>query len=295
MFRQMSNAVSCSVTGRPKAYARLMRMDKPIGCMLLLWPTLWALWLAADGLPQPLHVIIFAAGVFIMRSAGCVINDYADREFDAEVKRTQNRPLATGEIQPREAIILFVVLSLIALLLVSQLNGLTIALSVVGALLAFSYPFFKRFTHLPQAYLGIAFGWGIPMAYAAELNTVPPEGWLLLCTNIIWAMAYDTEYAMVDRDDDLRIGVKSTAILFGDWDRHWVGVFLLLTLALLALIGQLRGLNVYYFAGLVFAAVSALWQLGLIKKRQRDLCFKAFLHNAWFGAFVFCGLVLSFL
>ncbi|MGU9956545.1 MAG: 4-hydroxybenzoate octaprenyltransferase [Arenicellales bacterium WSBS_2016_MAG_OTU3] len=291
----MSNAVSCSVTGRPKAYARLMRMDKPIGCMLLLWPTLWALWLAADGLPQPLHVIIFAAGVFIMRSAGCVMNDYADREFDAEVKRTQNRPLATGEIQPREAIILFVVLSLIALLLVSQLNGLTIALSVVGALLAFSYPFFKRFTHLPQAYLGIAFGWGIPMAYAAELNTVPPEGWLLLCTNIIWAMAYDTEYAMVDRDDDLRIGVKSTAILFGDWDRHWVGVFLLLTLALLALIGQLRGLNVYYFAGLVFAAVSALWQLGLIKKRQRDLCFKAFLHNAWFGAFVFCGLVLSFL
>ncbi len=283
------------MTERLKDYARLMRLHRPIGILLLLWPTLWALWIAAQGRPG-LHVFaVFVLGVVLMRSAGCVINDYADRDFDPHVERTRDRPIAAGRVTPREALALFAALCLIAFALVLTLNRFTILLSVAGAFLAATYPFVKRFTHLPQFYLGAAFGWGIPMAFAAATGAVPPAGWVLFAANVCWAVAYDTAYAMVDRDDDLKVGVKSTAILFGRYDRLMIFLFHVLTLALLAWTGALAGLGLRYHAGLVAAFGFALYQQRLMRGRTRDGCFRAFLNNNWFGAAVFAGLMMSYL
>ncbi|MEK7222983.1 MAG: 4-hydroxybenzoate octaprenyltransferase [Pseudomonadota bacterium] len=275
-------------------YARLMRLHRPIGILLLLWPTLWALWSAAQGRPG-LHVLaVFVLGVVLMRSAGCVINDYADRDFDPHVERTRDRPIAAGRVTPREALVLFAALCLIAFALVLTLNRLTILLSFAGAFLAATYPFVKRFTHLPQFYLGAAFGWGIPMAFAAQTGGIPPAGWVLFAANVCWAVAYDTAYAMVDRDDDRKVGVKSTAILFGRHDRAMVFLFHVLTLSLLAYSGALAGLGLRYYAGLVAALGFALYQQQLMRDRTRDGCFRAFLNNNWFGAAVFAGLMLNY-
>jgi 4-hydroxybenzoate polyprenyltransferase len=282
------------IVERLKDYARLMRLHRPIGILLLLWPTLWALWVAAHGRPD-LHVLaVFVLGVVLMRSAGCVINDYADRDFDPHVERTRDRPIAAGRVSPREALVLFVALCLIAFALVLTLNRLTILLSFAGVFLAASYPFVKRFTHLPQFYLGAAFGWGIPMAFAAQTGGIPPVGWILFAANVCWAVAYDTAYAMVDRDDDQKVGVKSTAILFGRHDRAMVLLFHVLTLSLLAYSGALAGLGLRYYAGLVAAFGFALFQQKLMLGRTRDGCFRAFLNNNWFGAAVFAGLLLNY-
>ncbi len=276
---------------RLKDYARLMRLHRPIGILLLLWPTLWALWIAAQGRPG-LHVFaVFVLGVVLMRSAGCVINDYADRDFDPHVERTRDRPIAAGRVTPREALALFAALCLVAFALVLTLNRLTILLSFAGAFLAATYPFVKRFTHLPQFYLGAAFGWGIPMAFAAETGTVPPAGWVLFAANVCWSVAYDTAYAMVDRDDDLKVGVKSTAILFGRYDRLMILLFHVLTLLLLVWTGALAGLGLRYHAGLAAALGFALYQQHLMRGRTRDGCFRAFLNNNGFGAAVFAGLL----
>jgi 4-hydroxybenzoate polyprenyltransferase len=279
---------------RLREYALLMRLHRPIGSLLLLWPVLWALWFASAGRPSLAVLAVFVAGVVLMRSAGCVINDYADRGFDPHVARTRDRPLAAGRVTPREALALFTVLCAIAFLLVLTLNRLTILLSVVGVLLAASYPFMKRWTSLPQFYLGAAFGWGIPMAYAAQTGAVPVDAWILFAANICWAVAYDTAYAMVDRDDDLRIGVKSTAILFGRADRSMIALFHLLTLGLLAWVGARVGLGLTYYMGLVLAAGLALQQQWQIRTRDRDACFRAFLDNNRFGAVVFAGLFLDY-
>ncbi|MFL6650837.1 MAG: 4-hydroxybenzoate octaprenyltransferase [Sulfurifustaceae bacterium] len=279
---------------RLKDYAVLMRLDRPIGSLLLLWPTLWALWFASGGRPDPRILMVFVIGVFLMRSAGCVINDYADRGFDPHVERTRNRPIAAGRVAPREALVLFTVLCVAAFALVLTLNRLTIGLSVIGAVLAATYPFLKRWTHLPQFYLGMAFGWGIPMAFAAQLDAVPAVAWWLLAANICWSVAYDTAYAMSDRPDDLRIGVKSTAILFGKYDRLMVGVFHALTLLLLVYVGRITGRGILYYAGVAIAAGIALYEQWLIRARARDACFKAFLDNNRFGAAVFFGLALDY-
>lgn len=284
-----------SWTGRLGDFARLMRLHRPIGIFLLLWPALWALWIAGRGQPAWLILLIFVAGVVLMRSAGCVINDYADRGFDPHVARTRDRPLATGAVSTREALVLFVVLCLIAFVLVLQLNRLTIGLSFVGAFLAASYPFMKRYTHLPQFYLGAAFGWAIPMAFAAQTGAVPMVAWILFAANIAWSVAYDTIYAMVDRDDDLRIGVKSTAILFGSGDRLMVGVFHLATLGLLAWVGALADRGLPYYMGLAVAAGLAIHEQRLIAEREPKACFRAFLHNNWLGAAVYAGLVVDYL
>jgi 4-hydroxybenzoate polyprenyltransferase len=282
---------SMRITERLREYALLMRLHRPIGILLLAWPTLWALWLAGGGRPPAGVLAVFVLGVVLMRSAGCVINDYADRGFDPHVERTRDRPLAAGRVAPREALALFAALALLAFALVLTLNRLTIWLSVAGALLAASYPFLKRWTHLPQFYLGAAFGWGIPMAFAAVTGAVPGLAWLVFAANVCWAVAYDTAYAMVDRDDDLRIGVKSTAILFGTYDRLLVGVFHAATLALLAAAGMVAGLGLAYYVGLAAAAGFAAWQQWLIRRRERAGCFRAFLNNNWFGLAVFAGLV----
>lgn len=276
-------------------YAQLMRLHRPIGILLLLWPTLWALWIAAGGWPDPLVLFVFVTGVVLMRSAGCVINDYADRHFDPHVRRTKDRPLAAGRVSEREALVLFVVLCAASFLLVLLMNRLTILLSLVGALLAASYPFMKRHTHLPQVYLGAAFGWAIPMAYAAQTGEITRVAWLLFLANVVWATAYDTMYGMVDREDDIRIGVKSTAILFGDLDRVIIGVLQLVVLLTLLLVGQAVGLGLYYHFGLLVAAALALYQQYLIKDREPALCFQAFLNNNWFGAAVFAGIFLEYL
>ena len=280
---------------RWSAYTRLMRLDKPIGSLLLLWPTLWALWIAGQGQPDPRIVLIFVAGVFVMRSAGCVMNDIADRNFDPHVERTKDRPLANSEISVKAALVLFVVLGIIALALIATLNRPTIYLAAVGLLLAVTYPFTKRITMLPQLYLGVAFGWGIPMAFSAHLETVSLTGWLVLLANIFWAGAYDTFYAMVDRDDDLRIGVKSLAVLSGQRVRQVIGVFQVLTLATLILVGVLNQFNGYYYLGLCGAATIAVWHQYMCRNEDRDKCFKAFLGNSWFGASVFGGVVLAYL
>lgn len=283
------------IAARAKEYILLVRLHRPIGIFLLLWPALWGLWLAAEGRPDPRILTIFVLGVVLMRSAGCIINDYADRDFDPHVERTRDRPIAAGRVTPREALILFAVLSLIAFVLVLQLNRLTIAMSVVAIFLAATYPFLKRYTHLPQFYLGVAFGWAIPMAFAAQTNAVPPVAWVLFLANVFWAVAYDTQYSMVDRDDDIRIGMKSTAILFGSYDRLLIGVAHALTLGLLILTGVLAGLGGLYYAGLTAAAGLAVYQQHLIRNRQRDACFQAFLNNNWLGAAVFSGLLLNYL
>ena len=279
------------IVERLKDYARLMRLHRPIGSLLLLWPTLWALWIAGQGRPGLYVFVVFVLGVVLMRSAGCVINDYADRGFDPHVERTRDRPIAAGRVSPREALVLFAVLCLVAFALVLTLNRLTILLSFAGAFLAATYPFVKRFTHLPQFYLGAAFGWGIPMAFAAETGTVPTAGWVLFAANVCWSVAYDTAYAMVDREDDLKVGVKSTAILFGRHDRLLVFLFHVLTLALLAWTGAIAGLGLRYHAGLMAALGFALYQQRLMRDRTRDGCFRAFLNNNWFGAAVFAGLL----
>ncbi len=279
---------------RAPDYLRLMRLDRPIGTFLLLWPTLWALWLAAEGIPSWGNLIVFVLGVFIMRAAGCVINDYADRELDGHVKRTTDRPLATGRVTPGEAIALFLGLCLAAFLLVVLFtNTLTLYLSFGGVVLAFIYPFMKRYTHLPQVFLGAAFSWAIPMAWAAETNSISELVWLLYVGNLVWTVAYDTLYAMVDRDDDLKVGIKSTAILFGDGDRTVVGVLQATVVVTLYLVGQQAGLGAWYLAGLVGMAGFFIYQQWLIRTRERGPCFKAFLNNNWAGFSVFLGLLLD--
>ncbi len=276
-------------------YLKLIRFDRPIGTLLLLWPTLWALWIAGNGHPQWLHVLVFALGTFLMRSAGCAINDYADRDFDPHVQRTAARPLAAGLIKPKEALLVAAVLALIAfVLVVCFLNTLTIELSFAALFLAASYPFTKRFFAMPQAYLGLAFGFGIPMAFAAETGAVPALAWWLLLANVFWTVAYDTEYAMVDRDDDLRIGIRTTAILFGRADVTAVMFCYLAALAILMAIGKTIGLSWPYWLGMTAAAGITLYHYTLIRERQRDTCFRAFLHNTWFGFAVFCGLAAEF-
>src|SRR3990167_5354538 len=277
-----------------KDYAMLMRLHRPIGILLLGWPTLWALWIAGQGRPDLRVFIVFVLGVVLMRSAGCVINDYADRDFDPHVERTRDRPIAAGRLGRGEALVLFAALCLIAFALVLTLNHLTILLSFAGAFLAATYPFVKRFTHLPQFYLGAAFGWGIPMAFAAQTGGIPPVGWVLFAANVCWSVAYDTAYAMVDREDDLKVGVKSTAILFGRHDRAMVFLFHVLTLSLLAYSGALAGLGLRYYAGLAAAFGFVLYQQHLMRDRTRDGCFRAFLNNNWFGAAVFAGLLLNY-
>ncbi|MEW5973743.1 MAG: 4-hydroxybenzoate octaprenyltransferase [Pseudomonadota bacterium] len=274
-------------------YARLTRLDRPVGWVLLLWPTLLALWLAADGVPKALNLAVFVAGVVLMRSAGCAINDYADRGFDAHVARTRERPLAAGLIQPWEALMVFAVLALAAFGLVLLLDPLVLKLSVVGVLLAASYPFMKRWHHLPQLHLGVAYSWAIPMAYAAEKGTLDLTAMLLFAANVLWTVAYDTMYAMADREDDVKIGVKSTAILFGRFDRLIIGGLQLATLLLLALVGLRTGLGWAYGAGLLTAAGLALWQQWLIRKREPVACIAAFKNNQWFGMAVFVGLAVD--
>ena len=278
---------------RLRLYARLVRLDKPIGILLLLWPTLWALWIASDGRPSPYLLLVFGVGTVLMRSAGCAVNDWADRDFDRHVARTAERPLTSGRIAGWEALLVAAVLAVLALLLILPLNGLTLALSVVAAFVAASYPFTKRFFALPQAYLGIAFGFGIPMAFAAIQDRVPPVAWVLLAANVCWALAYDTEYAMVDRDDDLRIGIRTAAITFGRFDVLAVMLCYAGTLALLGVAGAMAGLGAAWYLGLVVAGGIAVHHYGLIRLRTRAGCFKAFLHNNWFGAAVFAGLVVD--
>ncbi len=276
-------------------YKQLMRMDKPIGTYLLLWPTFWALWLAGADWPEIELVLIFAAGVFVMRSAGCVINDFADRKVDIAVKRTQSRPLAAGKVGAGEALSLFTLLIVIAFLLVLLLNWQTIALSFAALGLAACYPFMKRYTHLPQVVLGAAFSWAIPMAYMAILETVPMQAWLLFFANLVWTVAYDTLYAMVDRDDDLKIGVKSTAILFGRYDLAIVALLNALFIAIMAYIGVTMALFWPYWLGLVLAICLLIRQLYLCRNRDRDACFSAFLNNHYVGLLIFLGLAVSLL
>ena len=277
------------------AYHRLMRLDKPIGILLLLWPTLWGLFIAGKGEPDWIISLIFVAGTVLMRSAGCVMNDIADSQYDGLVARTQYRPLVTNEVSKKEAYILAGSLSLIAFSMVCMLNTLSIKLSLVGMLLAISYPFTKRFFPMPQAYLGVAFGWGIPMVFAAILGYVPPVAWLLLLANISWAIAYDTEYAMVDREDDLKIGIQSSAITFGRFDVLAVMCCYIVTLLLLTLTGLLLGLGYAYYMGLALAASVAIHHYFLIRQREKTNCFKAFLANNWFGFSVFMGLAAQYL
>jgi 4-hydroxybenzoate polyprenyltransferase len=279
---------------RLNAYEKLIRLDKPIGILLLLWPTLWALWLSSRGHPSWEIVWIFILGTVLMRSAGCAINDYADRHFDGRVARTRDRPLAAGLIKPNEALIVAAMLTLAAFGLVLQLNKLTILLSVAAVVIAATYPFTKRFFVLPQAYLGIAFGFGIPMAFAAQTGRVPAVAWLLLLANVFWAVAYDTEYAMVDREDDRKIGIKTSAITFGRHDVTAVMICHAMFLLILAWIGWRYALGIWFFAGLLMAAGLAATHYQMIRDRDPESCFRAFRHNNWIGAMVFAGLVASF-
>lgn len=279
---------------RAYQYYLLTRMHRPIGLFLLLWPTLWALWVAAEGFPDWHVLLVFLAGVFLMRSAGCVINDFADRNFDPLVGRTRERPIAAGRVKPREALILFVVLCLLAFALVLTLNPLTIKLSFVAVVLAAAYPFMKRYTHLPQVVLGMAFGWAIPMAFAAQIDAVPKVAWLMYVVNVVWSVVYDTMYAMADREDDIKAGVKSTAILFGDADRVILAILQGMMLLGLLLLGQQLQLGQAYYLSLVVAVGLGLYQQYLIRDRQPARCFAAFLNNNWLGAALFLGLVLSY-
>ena len=277
-------------------YERLMRLDKPIGILLLLWPTLWGLWFSSYGQPQWMVAWIFVLGTVLMRSAGCVINDFADRDFDPQVARTKQRPMAAGKVSTKEAMILFAVLVVCAFVLILPLRSwLVVGLSVPALFLAASYPFTKRFFAIPQAYLGVAFGFGIPMAYAANTGSVPAEAWWLLAANVFWAIAYDTEYAMVDREDDLKIGIKTSAITFGRFDVAIVMACYAITLGLLAWIGHGISMGAAYYAGLAVAAGIAGYHYTLIRNREPAKCFKAFLHNNWLGMAVFAGLAIDFL
>jgi 4-hydroxybenzoate polyprenyltransferase len=279
---------------RAKQYGLLARLDRPIGILILLWPALWALWIASGGKPDPLVLTVFCLGVVLMRSAGCVINDYADREFDPHVERTKLRPIASGKVQAKEALVVFVTLCLCAFGLVLLLNTYTILLSFGGAFLAASYPFMKRYTQLPQAYLGIAFGWAVPMAFAAQQNQLPAVAWVMYLAVVLWALVYDTMYAMVDKEDDLKIGVKSTAILFGDYDRHIMAVLQLMIIGLLITVGLMQQLSWPYYLGLTVATGLSVYQQGLIFRRDKKRCFQAFLNNNWFGLAVFAGIFLEY-
>ena len=280
---------------RAQQYWLLARFDKPIGILILLWPALWALWVASDGEPDLFVLFVICKGVVLMRAAGCVINDYADREFDPKVERTKQRPIAAGKVEPKEALILFGVLCITAFILVLQLNLMTIMLSFVAAFLAASYPFMKRYTHLPQAYLGIAFGFAVPMSFSAQTNAIPPVAWIMYLAVILWALVYDTMYAMVDKDDDLKIGVKSTAILFGDKDREIMAGLQLIIISLLVYIGLFLEFGGFYYTGIIVAFGLSIYQQKLIFHREKSLCFKAFLNNNYFGMAIFCGLFFNYL
>ena len=273
---------------------RLMRFDKPIGILLLLWPTLWALWIAGEGHPSIKNVLIFCTGVVLMRAAGCIMNDVADRDFDPHVERTRSRPLASGELTVHQALLVFFIVMLLAFGLVLMTNALTIKLAFAGALLASTYPFFKRWTHLPQVVLGLAFGWGIPMAFAAENGYVASIAWLILLINVIWSVIYDTLYAMVDRDDDISIGLKSTAILFGRYDLSILRLLKIIMLALLVLLGLKLQFSMPWFAGVTIAAVLFARQQFLVRNRDRDACFRAFLNNNWVGLVIWVGLLANY-
>lgn len=275
-------------------YLQLMRVERPIGVLLLLWPTLWSLWLAAEGIPSVKNLIIFSLGCFLMRSAGCVINDFADRKIDPHVKRTTQRPLAAGRVTSKEALTLFAVLSAIAFFLVLFTNNLTVLLSFVGIALASCYPFMKRYTYYPQVVLGAAFSWGIVMAFSAEQNQLPAKLWLLYIAVVVWTVVYDTFYAMVDRDDDLKIGVKSTAILFGDADRVITAALQVFVIVVLLMVGSNFELHTFYYLGVLVAAALFAYQQYLIKDRDRDRCFAAFLNNNWAGFAVFAGIALNY-
>jgi 4-hydroxybenzoate polyprenyltransferase len=279
---------------RLDAYERLVRLDKPIGSLLLLWPTLTALWIAGNGAPRWSLIIIFTLGTVLMRSAGCAVNDWADRDFDAHVARTRRRPLAAREIEPWEALAVAAVFALLALMLIVSLNALTLWLSVVAVLIAVSYPFAKRFISLPQAYLGIAFSFGIPMAFAAQTNGLPSVAWVLLIGNFFWIMAYDTEYALADYPDDLAIGIRTSAITFGDFAVKAVMISYAIALFIFAAVGYRLRMGPLYYVGLVAAGALAIYHYTLIRGRDRDLCFRAFLHNTWFGLAVFAGVALDY-
>jgi 4-hydroxybenzoate polyprenyltransferase len=280
---------------RATEYARLARLDKPIGTWLLLWPALWALWIAGAGRPAPQVLIVFVLGVFVMRAAGCVINDFADRNIDPYVRRTRDRPLAARHVSPREALVLFGVLILIALLLVTRLNALTVKLAFVGAALTVSYPFLKRFFPMPQLYLGISFGgWSVPMAFAAQLGVLPRVAWVLYIAAVIWAAIYDTIYAMIDREDDIKIGVKSSAILFADMDKFLIGVMQAMMLYALHLVGRDMHFGIWYQGGVLAALLLFLWQQWLIRRREPAGCLRAFLNNQYVGLVVFVGILLQY-
>lgn len=282
------------LSARLNLYFKLIRLDKPIGILLLLWPTLTALWIASDGIPSWQLLFIFSLGTTLMRSAGCAINDYADRDFDKHVKRTAERPLTSGKIHAWEALMVAGVLALISFLLILPLNTLTKQLSVLALIVAGSYPYFKRFFAIPQAYLGIAFGFGIPMAFAAVNGTIPAQAWWLLIANVFWAIAYDTEYAMVDRDDDLKIGIKTSAITFGSWDVRAIMTSYAIALILILWSAWELGLRWPFVGGISVAAALAIYHYQLIKTRDRDLCFAAFRHNNWLGAAIFAGVVFDY-
>jgi len=290
-----SNSVSVSPLDKLRAYAKLVRADKPIGAALLLWPMLWALWFVSQGNPNLAVLLVFIVGTFLMRSAGCAINDYADREIDGSVERTNMRPIVAGLVSPKEAIAVAVVLSLLSFLLVLTMNRLTILLSFVAVALAFIYPFTKRVTHWPQLVLGLAFGWAVPMVSAAQTGEVKPVAWVVFFLAILWALAYDTIYAMVDRPDDLKIGVKSTAILFGSKDVAIVMSLQFFILLSIAVIGGLHGLGVIFYLGLLAAFATQIVQWKLISTRERDPCFLAFRINNLTGAFIFAGIALDYL
>lgn len=283
------------IVDRLQQYWLLARFDKPIGILILLWPALWALWVASDGKPDGLVLTVICSGVILMRAAGCVINDYADRDFDPHVERTKLRPIASGKVKPKEALILFSILCLSAFALVLLLNTYTILLSFGGAFLAASYPFMKRYTQLPQAYLGIAFGWAVPMSFAAQSNEIPLVAWLMYLATALWALVYDTMYAMVDKEDDLKIGIKSTAILFGNKDREIMAALQGVIILLMIQIGRLQELSWIYYVALACASIFFVYQQKLIFYRNKVDCFKAFLNSNWFGLTVYIGLVLEYL
>jgi len=282
------------IKDRAQQYWLLARFDKPIGILILLWPALWALWVASQGKPDVLVLVVICAGVVLMRAAGCVINDYADRKIDPHVERTKLRPMAAGKVSSKEALIVFSVLCLLAFALVLLLNTYTIMLSFGGVFLAATYPFMKRYTQLPQAYLGIAFGWAVPMSFAAQTNTIPSVAWVMYLAVVLWALVYDTMYAMVDKEDDLKIGVKSTAILFGDYDREIMAILQLIILTLLFYVGIIQNLSWVYYSALGLSSLFFIYQQKLIFYRDKANCFKAFLNNNWFGLTVFIGLILEY-
>jgi 4-hydroxybenzoate polyprenyltransferase len=279
---------------RVQEWGRLMRLDRPIGIWLLMWPELWALWIAGNGRPKPRILIIFLLGTVVMRSAGCVINDFADRNVDPYVRRTRDRPLAARRLGPVEALVLFAVLAAVALWLALQLDAFTLQLACIGAVLTISYPFLKRFFPLPQFYLGLAFGWAVPMAYAAQAGTLPRVAWVLFVTAVLWACVYDTLYAMVDREDDVKIGVKSSAILFADMDRLIVGIMQAMMLFALILVGRAMKFGNWYLAGIAAAAVFFLYQQWLIRERDPAKCFRAFINNQYVGLAIFIGILLEY-